>query len=89
MLSQSFKIGDKVEVTKQSGYEPINFKKVGRVCSVMGEGDEYTIGVTFKNWTKGHSCGYKAKTTFSGWNYLSRHLELTNKSLTDFKEELL
>lgn len=83
MIDKIIRVGDKVEIVKNYGYIPNNFKKIGRVCRVMGRGENSIIGVTFKNWGRGHSCDDTAETSFSGWNYLLSQVELTNKELTD------
>lgn len=85
MEDKVFKVGDRVEVIRNYHFDPINCGRVGRVCSVEVLGS--TIGVTFKNWRRGHDCQNKAETEFSGWNYLPRQLELTNKDVTDFNNE--
>lgn len=85
MIQRKLRIGDRVQIT--SAYDVwTNCGKVGQVCYIDDTIYPHIIGVTFKNWYKGHDCVGTAKDSNSGWNYYSTQLELTNKALSDFKE---
>lgn len=83
MNQRAFRIGDRVQIT--STYDGwTNCGKVGQICYIDFSTQPCIVGVSFKNWDRGHDCAGELKGKKCGWNYYGTQLVLTNEALTDF-----